>query len=98
MIGFLSASGEFHKCRNMGHGRLAIKILNDLYLYETEAEDDLLLNRGWIVLTGGYASLDLMHKNVITDQQIEWYNKNMVKLTKYKREDFNRMVVNKKYI
>lgn len=98
MTGFLSDNGEFYKCRNMGHGRLAEKIVNNPCLFGTEAEDELLLNRGWIVLTGGYATLDLMHKNIITDSQIEWYLKKITKLTKSQIKDFRNMVSAKRLV
>ncbi len=92
MTGFLSSNGEFYKCRSGGHGRLAEEIVNNPYLFGVEAEDELLLNRGWIVLTGGYATLDYMKKNKITNQQIEWYFQNLVKLTKQQKQDFRKMI------
>ena len=92
MLGFVSPEGKFYECGYFEHIKLADKLLENIYKYQSNNPVDQLCKFGWVIIQSsfiGFAGDDAYHTPQLTKEEKSWLEEHEEQMTYDQRIGLN---------
>lgn len=89
MLGFLSPTGEFHKCGYYEHIQVADKILQECYKTRSNLSVETLCDLGWVIIQNSVVGFVGKHNMAYTNEQERWIEGHITDFSVAQKQSYN---------